>query len=195
MAINLLEKTTAALGYSPLKKIDPITENVKQPIREDEQYLAQGVIPAVLAAISELSKSEEGIRLIASGSHTNWSELIFGQHKEEVIGSIAEYTMTDYEKTKQKINEAAATVVQLIRENNTDTSENYKKMKDFIKSQRDNILPYLPAQLHLGNMMHNSTMDDRTNKMQGPVSSLMHKIEATFGGNETREDAEKKSPV
>lgn len=194
MAINLLEETTEILGYAPLKNIDPNTEKVKQDyIRQGDQQLAQAVIPAVLAGISQLSKSEEGIRNIALGSQPSWASLIFGLHKEEVIGNIAGYAMSDFQLAEQKINEVATQAVKLIRENNTDTSDNYKMMKDFIKSQRDNILPYLPTQLHIGSMMNNSTMDDSTNKMEGPVSSLMHKIEAGFGGNETEEDAERKS--
>lgn len=194
MAINLLEKTTETLGYAPLNKIDPNTEKVKHDtIRQGNQQLAQAVIPAVLAGLTQLSKSEEGIKNIASGAQSGWAALIFGQHKEEVVGNIAGYAMSDFQSTEQKINEVATQAVKLIRECNTDTSDNYAKMKDFIKSQRDNILPYLLTELHLGNIMNNSTMDDSTNKMEGPVSSLMHKIEAGFGGNETKEDAERKS--
>lgn len=192
MAINLLEKTTEILGYTPLIKIDPNTERIKTGTAI-EQELAQAVIPAVLAGISEMSKSEEGIGHIVRGTHTDWGQLMFGTKKEEITGNIAGYALYDFKSTDNKINETANVAVQLIRENNTDDSGNYKMIKDFIKNQRDNILPFLPPQLHLGNLMANSTIDDKTNKMQGPVSSLMHKIEATFGGNETQEDADKKS--
>ena len=36
------------------------------------------------------------------------------------------------------------------------------------------------AALHLGKLLDNPNMDDRTNKMEGPVSSFMHKIENIF---------------
>lgn len=193
MAINLLEKTTAALGYSALKKIDPTTEEIHQQSVDANQALAQAVIPAVLAGISQLSKSEDGINIIMSGSKTDWANLIFGDHKSEITGNIAGYAMSDLTTIENKINEAALTAITLIREINPDSTNNNKMVKDFIKSQRDNILPFLPTQLHLGSMMNNSTIDDKTNKMQGPISSLMHKIEASFGGNETEQDADKKS--
>jgi hypothetical protein len=195
MAINLLERTTAALGYAPLKKIDPNTEKVKQEgAVYSQERLAQAVIPAVLAGISQLSKSEDGITLIATGSDSGgWPALIFGEHKEEVTGNIAAYAMSDTTTVNSEINKTAVAATRLIREEIKDTSGSYQKMKDFIKGQRDNILPYLPAELHIGNMLNNSTVDDATNKMEGPVSSLMHKIESTFGGNETKEDADRKS--
>jgi len=194
MAINLLEKTTEILGYAPLKKVDPNTEKIKVDSgTHDNQLLAQTVIPTVLAGLSQLSKSEEGIMNIVTGSQFGWASLIFGQYKEEVVGNIAGFVGRDYQSIEQKINEVANQAVKLIRENCSDVSDNYSKMKDFIKSQRDNILPFLPPEIHLGNVLNNSTIDDKTNKMQGPLSSLMHKIEAGFGGNETEEDAERKS--
>ncbi|MEJ7625467.1 MAG: hypothetical protein WKF35_01285 [Ferruginibacter sp.] len=194
MAINLLEKVTENLGLKPLVKIDPNTQQTKNTASgQNEQTLAQALVPAVLAGLYQLSKSEEGIRNIAGGDQHGWASLLFGQHKEEVIGNVAGLGFSTYQETEIKINDVAGQAVKIIREVNPDVSDNYAKMKDFIKNQRDNILPYLPPQLHLGNLMDNSTMDDNTNKMQGPVSSLMHKIEATFGGNETEEDAQKKT--
>ncbi|MEO5983961.1 MAG: hypothetical protein ABIP80_00560 [Ferruginibacter sp.] len=194
MAINLLEKTTEALGFAPLQKMDPNTPHFKNndaPIAR--QQIAQAVIPAVLAGISQLSKSEEGINKILSGAESGWPEIIFGGHRQEIAGNIAGFAMSDFQTTEQAINEAAVKAVKLIKENITDTTGNNAQLKDFIKSQRDNILPYLPAQLHLGEFLNNSTIDDNTNKMEGPVSSLMHKIQAGFGGNETEEDADEKS--
>ncbi|MEO6584023.1 MAG: hypothetical protein ABIO05_06845 [Ferruginibacter sp.] len=193
MAINLLDKTVAALGYTPLKKIDPNTENVKHKgIRNSKEVLSQSVIPAVLAAISHLSKSDEGIATITSGNQQNWSSALFGTHREQVIGNIAGYAMNDYAAAEAEVNNVASKAITIINEHITDCSNNNKQLKDFIKNQRDNILPYLPGQLHLGNLLDNSTIDDNTNKMAGPVSSLMHKIQASFGGNETAEDATKK---
>jgi hypothetical protein len=194
MAINLLDKTTEALGYAPLKKMDPNTSNTKSndtPVAR--QQLVQAVIPAVLAGISQLSKSEEGIGKILSGSGSGWAEIIFGGHRQEIVGNIAGYAMSDFQSTEKTINEVAVQAVKLIKENISGASNNNKQLKDFIKSQRDNILPYLPTQLHLGEFLNNSTIDDNTNKMEGPVSSLMHKIQAGFGGNETEEDADEKS--
>ncbi|MEO7924436.1 MAG: hypothetical protein ABIR30_12220 [Chitinophagaceae bacterium] len=54
-----------------------------------------------------------------------------------------------------------------------------------MNDQRHNILVYLPAALNLGDLLKDESLDDRTNKMEGPVSNFMHKIEDILsqGGN------------
>jgi len=34
--------------------------------------------------------------------------------------------------------------------------------------------------LQIGKLLNDSTLDDRTNKMEGPISGLMHAIEKKF---------------
>jgi len=46
-----------------------------------------------------------------------------------------------------------------------------------MNSQRHTILSHLPAVLKIGDTLNEETFDDRTNKMEGPVSSFLHKIE------------------
>jgi hypothetical protein len=36
----------------------------------------------------------------------------------------------------------------------------------------------------MGDVLNDGGMDDRTNKMEGPVSNLMHKIENKLGGGD-----------
>jgi hypothetical protein len=35
----------------------------------------------------------------------------------------------------------------------------------------------------MGDIVGDESLDDKTNKMEGPVSSLMHKIETSFSGS------------
>ena len=51
-----------------------------------------------------------------------------------------------------------------------------------MSGQRHNILVYLPAALQLGDLLNDNAMDDRTNKMEGPVSNFMHNIENKLSG-------------
>jgi hypothetical protein len=41
---------------------------------------------------------------------------------------------------------------------------------------------HLPAAMQLGYLLNDNAMDDRTNKMEGPVSSFMHTIENKLSG-------------
>ena len=54
----------------------------------------------------------------------------------------------------------------------------------YIAGQRHNILVYLPPDLQLGTLINDNALDDRTNKMEGPVSNLMHFFEQLFSEKE-----------
>ena len=51
-----------------------------------------------------------------------------------------------------------------------------KEVKTYFSGQKNNILLYLPAVLNIGELLNDSTLDDKTNKMEGPLSSLMQNI-------------------
>ncbi len=194
MSINLLTEVQKNLGYPALKKIDPNTQEVKQdPAKPNKDRMAQAVVPAVLAGIYKLAKNEKGIEQIADETGiSNWVEIIFGDNKEEVLRNVSAYTYYDRQAVRLTMNEAAAETVKMIRKY-AKAGKNFTEMKSFIAGQRDHILPFLPAALHIGNLLDDTTMDDRTNKMAGPISSLMHKIETSFSAAETKEDADRKA--
>lgn len=60
-----------------------------------------------------------------------------------------------------------------------------KSIKKYFTRQRNNILQHLPADIKIGNILNDNTLDDRTNKMAGPLSGLMHTIEKTFASTDT----------
>ena len=53
-------------------------------------------------------------------------------------------------------------------------------IRNFVAKNKPDILLYLPPSLELGTILNNNNLDDRTGKMEGPVSSFMHKLEKTF---------------
>ena len=55
-----------------------------------------------------------------------------------------------------------------------------------MNSQRHNILVYLPAALYMGDVLNDEGLDDKTNKMEGPVSNLMHRIENSFSDGDRK---------
>jgi hypothetical protein len=44
----------------------------------------------------------------------------------------------------------------------------------------------------MGKVVHEETLDDNTNKMEGPVSSLMHKIGSAFSNPSNEEEVNTK---
>lgn len=64
-------------------------------------------------------------------------------------------------------------------------------VKVILADQKNTILLYLPAALNMGALLHDGRLDDNTNKMEGPVSSLMQSIGAAFSGPVTEEEIKK----
>lgn len=194
MSINLLEKVRENLGLPELKKIDPNTQQAKVDGNSDGEFrLSQAILPAVLSGIYNLSRTNEGVKQIADQDNTNsWAEIIFEKRVDEIVQNISAYAYTTEATAKNKINWVAATAVKIIREQAVE-GDRLTSIKNIIGDQRNNILPFLPAELKVGDLLEDNTLDDRTNKMEGPLSSLMHKIESGFSGNETQEDATRKA--
>ena len=66
-----------------------------------------------------------------------------------------------------------------------------KEVKVFFSNQKNNILLYLPAALNMGDLLHDASLDDNTNKMEGPISSLMQSIGSAFSKPVTDEEIKK----
>jgi hypothetical protein len=81
----------------------------------------------------------------------------------------------------------AREAIKVINENiSTHTSD--EAVKTFLIDQRNNILVYIPAGLQIGKVLHDNTIDDRTNKMEGPVSSNMHWLEKLFPSTDRKKE-------
>jgi hypothetical protein len=61
-------------------------------------------------------------------------------------------------------------------------------VRTFLIDQRNNILLYVPAELQIGKALHDNTIDDRTNKMEGPMSSHMHWLEKFFPSTDRKKE-------
>jgi len=173
--MNLLETVQNNLGYDPLKKVDPNSQEIKDARKmSSNQKLAQAAIPAVLAALIKYSDGNEGINIMTR-KNENWLNLIYHGKENYAVKQIADYAGVpeqDVASTMEKVSEECVTV---IRKNlkNADA----EKLRSYMNSQRHSILNHLPAALKMGDLLNEENFDDRTNKMEGPVSNIMHKIE------------------
>ena len=107
--------------------------------------------------------------------------------KEELIHKIAKYSFfREEDVSSDRLNGIAREAVRVTREH-VKPNAAVREVKDYLSAQITHMLPYLPAALKMGEMVHEETLDDNTNKMEGPVSSLMHKIASAFS-KPTNED-------
>lgn len=188
MAINLLHTIQENLGYPVLHKVDANTQDViVDENKPAVDRFSQAAIPAVLIALYKYSRADEGaMHILSSDLSTDWTALIFSDRKEEAIEEIATYSGNGKVEVITKINGIAKEAVRLIREKMTEAG-NVIEVKTFLADSRNDVLPYLPEDLQMGSVLHDTTLDDRTNKMEGPISSLMHAIGGSFSGSDSDE--------
>ena len=180
MSFNILEGVRQSLNYPPLQKIDPNTQEVPKTKRsETTDKFGQAAIPAVLTGLYRFVQSDEGAEeVLAPGRTVNWIEKIFHEHKKEVIERIAAYASVPQRVTARSMNVIAKESIKMIKERLHDATP--KELKQFFHNQINIILAYLPAEVHTGEGLDYSALDDNINKMKGPISSLVQGIGTVF---------------
>ncbi len=186
MPINLVSLVQQNLGYPALIKMDANTqEAVIDTSLPAEDRFSQAAIPAVLITIYKYSRADENAeKLLKDEAVSEWMTLMQEKAPGEMIQVVADYAGISAEESGNRMNAIAAESVRLIK---LDIGEKgtILDLKNLMADQRNFILPYLPAAMQLGAMLDDSTLDDRTNKMQGPVSGLMHAIGNKLAGSDT----------
>lgn len=189
MAINLVETIQKNLGFQPLQKIDPNTQEVKKPENVSVQdYLPQAAIPVVLLGLYKFSCTEGGNAELVRGELENkLLKTIFGKNTQAVINKVASYTGNTTEYAAEQMEIIAWEALTQIR-NNISGQPTGASVKSFLADQRHNILVHLPASLQIGEAMKDDTIDDRTHKMEGPISNHMHWLEKFFPSTDRKKE-------
>jgi hypothetical protein len=177
--MNIIETIQKNLGFDNLKKIDP---NTQETVGEDNALgnaaVAQAGIPAILLGI--YNKLEENPDLNALGAEKgNLLESIFGKSTEVVVQQVENYSKVRDKHIAQQLEHIASESLRVIKEGVGDKpDENH--IRNFVAKNKPDTLLYLPPSLELGTILKNNNLDDRTGKMEGPVSTFMRKVEKTF---------------
>ncbi|MEO6001295.1 MAG: hypothetical protein ABIN89_30870 [Chitinophagaceae bacterium] len=194
MTTTLAESIQKNLGYPELRKIDPNTQLVTQKnIETVPNQLGQAAIPTVLLGLYKYGNTEKGSEDILRGNiSTSWLDLFFADSKEEAISKVAAYAGKPQEEVALKMEEIASESVKIIREN-TPEKASFSDVKTYVANQRNSILVFLPAELQISTLVNDNTLDDRTNKMEGPISNAVHFVEKLFSGSTTEKNEDQKS--
>ncbi len=192
MSINLLETIQQNLGYPALQKIDPNTQQVVEDDKTpDEHKFSQAAIPAVLTGLYKYVQSDDGAEDFLRGDNSSsWVSKIFDDNKKEAIQKISAYAKQSNHDPVAKMNAIADEAVKVVKEN-LSADPSIKDVKTFFSSQTNNILLYLPAELNMGELLNDTTLDDKTNKMEGPISSLMQSLGSAFSKPVSDEEIKK----
>ena len=181
--MNIPTQLQQTLNYPELQVIDPNTGLPENEAAFDN--LSQSSLITFLAGLYKATRTTEGAFLISS-QHTA-TELLSSifVHKEAIFEKIALHTNQTFDTVKTKLEEIATGWLSIDAYKNGDATTNKDdNLKTLLASQRHEILRYLPGKLNIGDLLNDNSLEDNTNKMEGPVSSLMHKIENAFSSSE-----------
>ena len=155
MKDDIIRKIEASLNINDsLPKIDP---NTQQPVNNQSVSIYDAAVPAMLAGLYKKTRSEEGASELAN--YAGVSEADATTEMQNIADVSREYVVNDLKH------------------------DNATSLMNFFTAQRTHILTHLPAELHMGELINDTTIDDKTNKMEGPMSGLMHGIEKIFSSS------------
>lgn len=193
MSVNLLETVQKNLGYPDLKKVDPNTEVPKGEEKQGGQHeFGQAAIPAILTGMYKYVQVDEGARDFLEDDHSGepWVDKVFFDHTTEAVQSISSYASSEMHDPVAEMNKIASEAERVVKEN-LPADADIKDVKLFFKDQRNTLLKYLLPELNMGEWLHEPSLDDKTNKMEGPISSLMNKIGASLSNIEEPKSEDK----
>ena len=192
MSVNILHLLLNTLGISELEKIDPTTQATPNNGNEvKSNIIMQAIAPTAVAGIYDAARSETGLDFLASNDTSdNYLQLLFGSNAHAITQQIATYANIDTATAITQFNNCAAEAIHILRAKATEADKR-TSIKNIASAQRPFFTPYLPAQIQAGKLLGDDSLDDNTNKMQGPVSTLLHKVENFLSGQESKEDADK----
>ena len=198
MNFNIVTAIEKRMGFSPFEKMDPnykgdrpgFPTNVPGSENYSSHY-AQAATMAVLAGLYRNASDREGASAVLNPGATDLLNWIFRGREDSIVREVADYLpgksgvenrFTD--DVKGFMRQILDTAIGLLREQVPEKKDEPAQIQKILAGQRHNILAYLPADIMAGRALEDNSMDDRTNKMEGPVSGLMHFIENVFAEKE-----------
>ncbi|RYY71611.1 MAG: hypothetical protein EOO13_02520 [Chitinophagaceae bacterium] len=188
MADNIVTRVMEKFDIDSFIKINPNTQKEERQGAEtgaNSQQFEQALVTSVLAGLYKYGSTDEGSRhILAPANGPHLLDEFFVDHKAAVTNGLAAYGNIAPIQVNELMEKIAAVSVDAVKES-VGTDAKPEAVRSYIAGQRHNILVYLPPDLHFGKLIGDDILDDRTNKMEGPVSSLMHFIENLFSQKDT----------
>lgn len=171
-----------------MPEVDPVSHETKNQSDAMAGRLAQGAMAAGLVILYKYSRSMDGAEYLLSTRPADIEPtVLLNNRQKDLYTQLAQYAGSSELQASTMlavvIREAMFFVHQEMNHNRTADA-----IQTYFGNQRQAILSHLPPELGLGEIMRDDTLDDRTNKMEGPISSLAHAIENVFSSSGTKKD-------
>lgn len=188
MASNIVEAVQKNLGLPPLQKVDPNTQEVRKPEKSmGDAFFYQAAVPAVLIGLYKFTRIKEGnTALLYAQTPGGLLQQILGDLTTLVVEKVSNYTGAIPSFTAENMERIAVEAVNVLKTHLPKAND--EEVKSYFAGQRSNILKFLPAGLQIGEILHDDAIDDRTNKMEGPISGHLHWIEKQFSGTDRKKE-------
>lgn len=183
--MNIAETIQKNLGYGSIQRVNPNSQEVpEKETLHGNAALAQAAIPSILLGLFNRLEKEPDASWLAGDQPTgSLLEKIFGKAYKDVVVHVSNYSRVPDKNAEQEMEHIASESVRVVRDNISDLG-NEDKITAFVAKHKQDVLHYLPASLQMGVLLGNNNLDDRTNKMEGPVSSFMNRMEKQFNSSE-----------
>ncbi|MGI8951027.1 MAG: hypothetical protein ACR2FN_05505 [Chitinophagaceae bacterium] len=188
MAFNFVAAVREQMGFGSFDKIDPNNQQGKKELTQSysADHFAQAATIAVLLGLYKYGETEQGSVDLLHQPSGDMLPKIFGKEENELIKTVSNYGNKSFDDTKLFMTNIAKNSVDILHKQIGDNAT-IENVRTFFAGQRHNILVYLPSDLNIGEQLRDESVEDRTNKMEGPVSNLMHKIEDLFSARENKD--------
>ncbi len=189
MAFDLIQAVQEKMGFGSFDKINPNEQQGKQELQQSasSDHYAQAATVAVLLGLYKYGETKEGAEQLFNVQGEFNLNKIFFTNENQAIEAVSKYGNMQFNDTRTFMQKIANVAIECLRVQ-TGNDASMETVQSLIGTQRHNILIFLPPDLDMGKILNDKNLDDRTNKMEGPVSNLMHKIENLFseGDNKTQ---------
>jgi hypothetical protein len=179
--MQTLDKIREQMGFPPFVKIDPNTQEIATDNKHnDRQKLGQAAICAVMEGLYKYTRSEEGfLFLMNKDRNVPWNTMLFGNGEDKLVDNIIKYAHSNDADVRNVMQETGNVAWQSAQRELRDHFS-FDNASSHFGSMRNSILQYLPAALQVGKFLNDNSIDDRTNKMEGPASGFLHRVEKLF---------------
>src|SRR5690242_16446259 len=117
MVTDLVSAIQKNLGYPPLDKVDPNSQEIKGAKKmSTTQKLPQAAIPAVLAAMIKYSDGPDGINLLALNENKDWLETFYGEKEKDAVKKVGDYAGVSTDEAQRNMEDISTEAVRLVRE-------------------------------------------------------------------------------
>lgn len=167
MAKHLVEQLRQLLGVQELQRIDSENRDVAHETELRGQRLAQAAIPAVLAGLEIVARSNDDANMIGF-SHLpgNSLQAIFNNKTDGIVKKIAEYASTGIPETLAFMVKAAEQAFELLRQ---ETGGDTLQVQALLQEQQEDIHSFLPLVIEIERIMRKESLGDRTHLLESQL--------------------------